>query len=265
MKKINQPRNNTECATQFREAVDMIRRSGVWSVPMYMARNSKRAGNGHAWGTAHMSYQVYDVAFIDDKTPENQKLPGECTIFMATARSYRASMIELVFNFDVDKYELWVNADIATVTTAKHMGHYARAFDYFDEEKLGMKVYEMPMGSYELRNFTSRRSFHFIDDMGVMVNVVEHEVEQSAAPRKHTNTLLYKINAAEKQLLHVRRLVTENLRPIGEEGEDYWEDYLDVNRKKLLDRIEHNLFVYEKAKNSDDPKKTINMFTELDA
>jgi hypothetical protein len=259
MKKINQPRNNTECATQFREAVDMIIRSGVWSVPMYMARNSKRAGNGHAWGNASMSYQVYDVPFIDNKTPE--RLPGENTVFVATARSYRASMVELVYNFDVDKYELWVNTEIATTTTAKHMGHYARAFDYFDEEKLGMKVYEMPMGSYELSNFTSRRSFHFIEVMGVMVNTVEHTVKKYAAPRRHTNRLLHNLVAAEKQLLHVRRLVTENLPPIGEEGEDY----LDVNRKKLLDRIEHNLFVYEKAKNSDDPKKTINMFTELDA
>ena len=259
MKKINQPSNNTECATQFREAVDMIIRSGLWSVPMYMARNSKRAGSGHVWETASMSYRVYDVPFIDNKTPERP--PGQCTVFMATARSYRASMIELVYNFDVDKYELWVNTEIATTTTAKHMGHYARAFDYFDEEKLGMKVYEMPMGSYELRNFTSRRSFHFIEDMGVTINAVEHTVEQSAAPRKHTGTLLYKIKAAEKQLLHVRRLVTENLRPIGEEGEDC----LDVSRKKLLDRIEHNLFIYEKAKYSDDPKKTINMFTELDA
>jgi len=210
-----------------------------------------------------MSYQVYDVPFIDNKTPE--RLPGECTVFMATARSYRASMLELVYNFDVDKYELWVNTDIASVTTAKHMGHYARAFDYFDEGKLGMKVYEMPMGPYELRNFTSRRSFHFVDDMGVMVNAVEHMVKQSAAPRRHTNKLLHNLVAAEKQLLHTRRLVTEDLPPIGEEGEDWWEDYLDVNRKELLDRIEHNLYVYEKAKNSDDPKKVINMFTELDA
>lgn len=259
MKRINQPRNNTECATQFREAVDMIIRSGLWSVPMYMARNSKKVRSGHVWETGSMSYQVYDVPFIDNKTPE--RLPGENTVFVATARSYRASMVELVYNFDVGKYELWVNTDIASITTAKHMGHYARALDYFDEEKLGMKVYEMPMGSYELRNFTSRRSFHFIEDMGVAINAVEQLVEQSAAPRKHTGTLLYRINAAEKQLLHVRRLVTENLRPIDEEGEDY----LDVNRKNLLDRIEHNLFIYEKAKNSDDPKKTINMFTELDA
>lgn len=259
MKKINQPRNNTQCATQFREAVDMIRRSGLWSVPMYMARNSKKVRNGHVWETASMSYQVYDVPFSDNLTPEG--LPGECTLFVATARSYRASMIELVYNFDVDKYELWVNTEIASITTAKHMGHYARAFDYFDEEKLGMKVYEMPMGSYELRNFTSRRSFHFIEDMGVTINAVEQLVEQSAAPRKHTGTLLYRINAAEKQLLHVRRLLTENLRPIGEEGEDN----LDVSRKELLDRIEHNLFIYDMAKNSGDPKKTINMFTELEA
>lgn len=260
MKKINQPRNNMQCATQFREAVDMIRRSGVWSVPMCMARNSKQARSGYVWGTESMSYQVYDVPFIDNKTPE--RLTGEITKFVATARSYRASMIELVYNFDVDKYELWVNTDIASITTAKHMGHYARAFDYFDEEKLGMKVYEMPMGSYELRNFTSRRSFSFMEDMGVMINAAEHMVEQSAQPRRHTSTLMNKLDAAEKQLLHVRRLVTEDLVPIGADPE---EDYLNVNRKNLLDRIEHNLFVYEKAKNSDDPKKTINMFTELDA
>lgn len=259
MKKINQPRNNTQCATQFREVVDMIRRSGVWSVPMYMARNSKQAGNGHVWETGSMSYQVFDIAFSDNRTPERKD--GTCTKFVATARSYRASMVELVYNFDVDKYELWVNTDLASITTAKHMGHYARAFDYFDEEKLGMKVYKMPMGSYELRVFPSRRSFSFIEEMGVMVNAVEELVEQSAAPRKHTVTLLHKINVADKQLHDIRRFLTEDLVPVDEDEEEY----LAEKRKKLLERVEHNLFIHEKARNSDDPKKTIVMFTELDA
>ena len=101
-----------------------------------------------------------------------------------------------------------------------------------------------------------------MEDMGILINAAERVVEQSAQPRRHTSTLMNKLDAAEKQLLHVRRLVTEDLVPVGADPE---EDYLDVYRKNLLDRIEHNLFVYEKAKNSDDPKKTIIMFTELDA
>lgn len=114
-----------------------------------------------------LSYEVY-LEWIDwfkpledgsyDRAQYPRATPQAATILKA--KSYEATMVELVYNFKARKFELWFNINIASATTRRHMDNYMTAvghasryrytadIGFTGEELVTLPVYRFAMGEY---------------------------------------------------------------------------------------------------------------------
>lgn len=111
---------------------------------------------------APMSDGSYDRAQYPRATPE------AATILKA--KSYEATMIELVYNFKARKFELWFNIQVASATTRRHMDNYMSAVGYNSrssysadlgftlEKTVEVPIYRFDLGEYS-DTFDSRNRY----------------------------------------------------------------------------------------------------------
>lgn len=124
-----------------------------------------------------LSYDIY-LEWIDwlkpladgtyDRARYPRRTPSAATIL--SAKSYDATMVELIYNFKARKFEIWYNIQEASPTTSKHMHNYMMAVSHasryrytadigFTDEKLvRLPVYRFSMGEYE-DNLNSRNRY----------------------------------------------------------------------------------------------------------
>ena len=115
-----------------------------------------------------LSYEIY-LEWIDwykpledgsyDRATYPRATPQAATILKA--KSYEATMVELVYNFKARKFELWYNIKIASATTRRHMDNFMTAvgfnsrsaydveLGFHDSEMVEVPIYRFDMGEYE--------------------------------------------------------------------------------------------------------------------
>lgn len=93
-----------------------------------------------------------------DRAAYPRATPQAATILKA--KSYEATMVELVYNFRARKFELWYNINIASATTRRHMDNYTTAVGYNSrssysadlgftlENKVEVPIYRFNLGEY---------------------------------------------------------------------------------------------------------------------
>ena len=136
-----------------------------------------------------LSYDIY-LEWLDwdcrrpdgsyDRARYPRATPEAATILKA--RSYEATMIELVYNFKARKFELWFNIQQASATTRRHMDNYMTAVGYNSrssysaelgftlEKTVEVPIYRFAMGEYsddfETRNrYSSQISMQMMSAM----------------------------------------------------------------------------------------------------
>lgn len=104
----------------------------------------------------------YDRAAYPRATPH--------TATILKAKSYEATMVELVYNFTARKFELWFNINLASSTTRRHMDKYMTAVGYNSrssytadlgltlEKKVEVPIYRFNLGEYS-DTFDSRNRY----------------------------------------------------------------------------------------------------------
>ena len=124
-----------------------------------------------------LSYEIY-LEWIDwykpledgsyDRSTYPRATPQAATILKA--KSYEATMVELVYNFKTRKFELWFNIQCASPTTRRHMDNYMTAvghasryrytadIGFTGEELVTLPVFRFDLGEYN-ESFDTRNRY----------------------------------------------------------------------------------------------------------
>lgn len=157
-----------------------------------------------------LSYDIY-LEWLDWYNKEADGTYGRSAYPRATpdaatilkAKSYEATMVELVYNFKARKFELWFNIQQATATTRRHMDNYMTAVGFnargsytadlgFTLEKtVEVPIYRFDLGEYsdsfDTRNrYSSQVSLQMERSMYSWHNALARSVKRNTRHRTVT-------------------------------------------------------------------------------
>jgi hypothetical protein len=183
---ITRPKTNPELYQSFRNTLHGLVGQGVrwedfYKLEQAYDRKTKTPGSflGHAIRepltikrSEALSYDIY-LEWLDwykpledgsyDRAAYPRATPKAATIL--SAKSYDATMVELIYNFEAKKFEVWFNIQEASTTTSRHMKNFMSAVGYGSRMKyvaeiggVEVPIYRFSMGEYE-DNLSSRSRY----------------------------------------------------------------------------------------------------------
>ena len=187
---ITRPQTNAEFFQSFRKTLHGLASQGVdWEdfhkLELVYSRKTHTPGS-FVGGTSRqplvikrsdsLSYEVY-LEWINwykrledgsyDRSAYPRATPKAATILKG--KSYDAPMVELVYNFEARKFEIWFNINIASATTRRHMDNFMTAVGYnsrsaylaelgfHESAKVYVPIFRFAMGEYEDEFHTRNR------------------------------------------------------------------------------------------------------------
>lgn len=184
-----------------------------------------------------LSYDIY-LEWIDwfkplpdgsyDRSRYPRSTPNAATIL--SAKSYDATMVELIYNFKARKFELWFNIQEASPTTSKHMRNFMSAVGYGsrtkyeatfgDKEKSPWRTVEVPiyrfsMGEYEDNlNSRNRYSDDIVGQMDTAMNSWRGALKRTVKKNTRHSSVGRWVTQARDFAILARRNMTLDLEEI---------------------------------------------------
>ena len=242
---ITRPQSNAELYQSFRKTLHGLASEGVqWEDFFKLEEVYKRKTHtpGSFVGGASrppllikrsdaLSYEIY-LEWINwfqrlpdgsyDRSAYPRSTPDAATILKA--RSYDATMIELVYNFKARKFELWVNINLASSTTRGHMSNYLAALSYNARSQYsvtlgdeGRRTVEVPLYRFDMGEYydkfdaRSRYSGDIVDQMDTAMNSWRKALGRSIKKNTRHTTVTRLLTQARDFAVLARRNMTLDL------------------------------------------------------
>lgn len=174
-----------------------------------------------------LSYEVY-LEWIDwfkpledgsyDRAAYPRATPQAATILKA--KSYEATMVELVYNFKARKFELWFNIQQASATTRRHMDNYMTAVGFNArgsytadlgftlEDTVEVPIYRFDLGEYE-DSFDTRN--RYASQISMQMETAMHSWHKALARSVKRNTRHRTVTRWIEQARQFARLARRNM------------------------------------------------------
>lgn len=248
---ITRPKTNAELYKSFRETLHgLVAQGSRWPDfhKLQKAYDRKTHTPGSFVGSKFrgpltirrsdtLSYDIY-LEWIDwlkplpdgtyDRSRYPRATPQAATIL--SAKSYDATMVELIYNFKARKFELWFNIQEASPTTSKHMSNFMSAVGYGsrmryeatlgDEEKspwctVQVPLYRFSMGEYE-DNLSSRNRYSgdIVGQMDTAMNAWRGALKRTVKKNTRHSSVGRWVKQARDFAVLARRNMTLDLEEI---------------------------------------------------
>lgn len=300
---ITRPRTNEEFFESFRKTLHGLASGGKdWegfpAIERAFSRNAKAMGSLLTGGTQRVPLVIkrsdslrYEISYLDwinwwkpqpdgsyNHTVHAQVAPKSVTII--SGKSYDAPMIELIYNFEARKFEVWINTNLATATTRRHMSKFMSALSSvarsrYDvvlgegERTLRAPLYRFDMGEYHnTLNSRSRYSGDIVNQMDTTMNSWRLALGRSIKKNTRHATVSRLLRLARDFAILARRNMTldheealEQLRTLPAQT------FPDQRWLHVVDKTHAEEAFYDMIleKPYEERKRMYNVFKELDA
>jgi len=238
---ITRPQTNAEFFQSFRETLHgLVSQGSRWEdfhkLDQVYTRKTHTPGS-FVGGTFRppltvkrsdtLSYDIY-LEWLDwfkpledgsyDRARYPRSTPRAATILKA--KSYEATMVELVYNFKARKFELWFNIQQASATTRRHMDKYMAAVGFnarssycadlgFTLEKtVEVPIYRFDLGEYS-DSFDTRNRYS--SQISVQMETTMHSWHKALARGVKRNTRHRTVTRWIEQARAFARLARRNM------------------------------------------------------